>query len=203
MKRIRHRSSCESGQAIVESMLTMIIICLLLFGLLQVFQIAVADLITSYSAFTAGRSYAVGFSADENGPWHRCLVQKSARVAAVGASGKRIYPANDDYDEQSVIIRYLTDSEQWISYEYWWGDNEYDSDFYRSNVDPPSTRFHYNASTLGTGNVQSTTVFSDYPFPIMDLMDPDRVWFGSVEDSRDISSRAEIYNHAEDYMELP
>lgn len=203
MKRIRHRSSCESGQAIVESMLTMIIICLLLFGLLQVFQIAVADLITSYSAFTAGRSYSVGFSADENGPWHRCLVQKSARVSAISASGKRLYPDNSEYDEQAAIERYLTETGQWLEYEYWWGGNEYDYDFYRNNIDPPSTHFSYNASTLGTGNTQSTTTFSDYPFPIMDLMDPDRVWFDRVEDSRNISSRAELFNHAEDYMNLP
>src|SRR5210317_13731 len=106
MKRISNKSQRESGQAILESMLTMLIICLLLFGLLQVFQIAVADLITSYSAFTSGRSYAVGFSADEEGRWWRCLVQKSARVAAIGGSGKRIYPANSNYDEKDVIIRY-------------------------------------------------------------------------------------------------
>jgi len=205
MKRKRDifaRNSCraERGQAIVESMLTMIVICLLLFGLLQVFQIAVADLITSYSAFSSGRSYAVGFSADENGPWWRCLVYKAARVAAVGASGQRIYPENSNYSEQDVIVRYLSDDGQWLEYEYWWGENDYDLDFYSNRVSPPSTHFGYSISTTGTGNAQSTARFTNYPFPIMDLMDPNRVWFETVEDSRDISATAEIYNHAEDYM---
>ena len=194
------RNGSESGQAIVESMFTMIIICLLLFGLLQVFQIAVADLITSYSAFTAGRSYAVGFSADENGRWWRCLVYKSARVAAVGASGKRIFPENSNYSEKDVIIRYLSDEDQWLEYEYWWGENIYDYDFYNSGVSPPSTHLSYDVTDTSTRNARSTVRFSDYPFPIMDLMDPDRVWFDTVDGSRDISSSAEIFDHAEDYM---
>ena len=205
MKRSRHRSSrflrAESGQAIVESMLTMLVICLLVFGLLQIFQVAISELVTSYSAFTAGRSYAVGFSADENGPWWRCLVYKSARVAAVGASGKRLYPEDPNLNEKDVIIRYLSDDGQWLEYEYWWGGNDYDLDFYSNRISPPSTHFSYSISTLGTGNAQSTTRFRDYPFPIMDLMDPDRTWFDTVEDSRDVSATAEIYNHAEDYMQ--
>jgi len=205
MKRIRYIFArpirAEKGQAIVESMLTMLVICLLLFGLLQVFQIAVADLVTSYSAFSSGRSYAVGFSADENGPWYRSLVYKAARVAAVGASGKRLYPENSsNFNEKDVIVRYLSDDGQWLEYEYWWGGNDYDLDFYSNRVSPPSTHFRYSISTTGTGNAQSTTEFTNYPFPIMDLMDPDRVWFDTVESSRDISSTAEIFNHAEDYM---
>jgi hypothetical protein len=205
MKRLKHIPSrslrAESGQAIVESMLTMIVICLILFGLLQVFQIAAANLITSYSAFTSGRSYAVGFSADENGPWWRCLVYKSARVAAVGASGKRLYPENSsNFNEKDVIVRYLSEDGQWLEYEYWWGGNDYNLNFYSNRVSPPSTHFGYSISTTGTGNTQSTTRFNNYPFPIMDLMDPDRVWFDTVKDSRDISATAEIYNHAEDYM---
>ena len=194
------RNGSESGQAIVESMFTMIIICLLLFGLLQVFQIAVADLITSYSAFTAGRSYAVGFSADENGNWWRCLVYKSARVAAIGASGKRIFPGNSNYSEKDVIIRYLSDEDQWLEYEYWWGENDYDYNFYNSGVSPPSTHLSYGMTDTSTRNVRSTVRFTDYPFPIMDLMDPKRVWFDTVDESRDISSSAEIFDHAEDYM---
>ena len=192
----------ESGQAIVESMLSMIVICLLLFGLLQVFQIAVADMITSYSAFMAGRSYAVGFSADEDGPWWRSLVYKAARVAAIPASGKRIYPeSNGNNSEKDVIVRYLSDTGQWLEYEYWWGENDYDNAFYSNRANPPSTHFTYSASTVGSGNVESTTRFSDYPFPIMDLMDPDRVWFDTVDESRDIDASAEVYNHAKDYMQ--
>jgi hypothetical protein len=192
----------ESGQAIVETMLTMIIICLLLFGLLQVFQIAVADMVTSYSAFTAGRSYAVGFSADGGGaPWYRQLVYKAARVAAIGASGKRIFPSNDDLgDEQAVIQRYLSDTDQWLEYEYWWGENEYDYMFYHADVQPPSTYFYITPNVETYYMVDMDVQFTNYPFPMFDLMDPDRTWFDTVADSRNIQASAELMNHADDYM---
>ena len=177
----------------------MIIICLLLFGLLQIFQIAVADMITSYSAFYAGRSYVVGFSSENEGaPWWRRLVSKAARVRAIPASGKRIFP--DGYEnEHDVIWRYLTDHDQWLEYEYWWGENEYDYFFYRNGVEPPSTNFSIepiNESHM----VNMDARFRDYPFPMFDLMDPDRTWFDTVGSSRDIYAISRQMNHAEDYM---
>ncbi|NOY76186.1 MAG: hypothetical protein GXP32_10425 [Kiritimatiellaeota bacterium] len=190
----------ESGQAIIESLFTMIVLCILLFGLLQVFQIAVASLMTSYSAFTANRSYMVGFSADD-GPWWRELVHKSARVAAIGASGKRIFPVGSNETETAIIKRYLEDTDQWLEYEYWGGKNEYDSQYYRCDVEPPSTYIGYrNTTDPATGIATMTVSFRNYPFAIMDLMDPDRVWFDTVESSRDISHSASLYDHAVDFM---
>ena len=191
----------ESGQAIVETTLTMIIICLLLFGLLQVFQIAVADMITSYSSFYAGRSYAVGFSADGDGaPWWRQLVYKAARVRAIPASGKRIFPDDGYTNESNIIWRYLTEQEQWLEYEYWWGENEYDYMFYREGVEPPTTFFTISPNESMPYMVEMDARFSNYPFPMFDLMDPDRTWFDTVSESRDIQAYSEQLNHAEDYM---
>lgn len=192
----------ESGQAIVETTLTMIIICLLLFGLLQIFQIAVADMVTKYTAFYGARSYAVGFSCDESGPWWRRLVYKASRVRAIPASGKRIIPEGFD-NEHSVIWRYLTENEQWLEYEYWWGENEYDYTFYREGVEPPTTSFSINVNEPLTYTVEMDARFSDYPFPMLDLMDPDRTWFDTVSDSRDIYAESTMVNHAEDYMLEP
>lgn len=190
----------ESGQTIVETTLTMIIICLLLFGLLQVFQIAVADLITKYSSFYAARAYAVGFSDDGPGaPWYRQLVDKAARVRAIPASGKRIFPSGYE-NEQNVIWRYLTDTGQWLEYEYWWAGNEYDYLFYRSDVQPPSTHFSMVARTPSSYMIEMDTGFNRYPFPLFDLMDPDRTWFDTVGDSRNIRASSALLNHAEDYM---
>ncbi len=196
-------SGNESGQAIVETTLTMIIICLILFGLLQIFQIAVADLITKYSSFYASRSYAVGFSDDGPGaPWHRQLVDKAARVRAIPASGKRIFPAGYE-NEQNVIWRYLTDQGQWLEYEYWWAGNEYDYLFYRSDVTPPSTHFSMATRTPAAYMVEMDVGFNRYPFPMFDLMDPDRTWFNTVRDSRNVRASSELLNHAEDYMVIP
>ena len=202
------RCGGEAGQAIVETMLTMIILCLLLFGLLQVFQIAVADMLTSYSAFMAGRSYAVGFSAEGGGQDWRNLVGRAAKVAAIGASGKRVWPDDDGYTvnnevdaEIGVLVPEYIEGRRDLEYEYWYGGNEYDYAFYRAGVAPPSTNFDYTMTEQGDGMVEAETTFSDYPFPIFDLMDPDRVWFDTVEDSRNISGAVRLYNHAADYME--
>jgi hypothetical protein len=190
----------ESGQAIVETTLTMIILCLLLFGLLQVFQIAVAEMITSYSSFYASRSYAVGFSADGNGaPWWRQLVNKAARVRAIPASGKRIFPEGYE-NEQNVIWRYLTEHNQWLEYEYWRGENDYDYIFYNRDVTPPSTHFSISPNTNTFYMIDMHARFTDYPFPMFDLMDPDRTWFDTVAESRDIKASSEMINHAKDYM---
>jgi hypothetical protein len=198
----------ESGQAIVETMLTMILLCLILFGLLQVFQIAVANMVTSYSAFMAGRSYAVGFSADGGGGSWRNLVGRAANVAAIGASGKRLWPDRGDYGstadlglEMDVLVPEYIEGIRDLEYEYWYGGNEYDYAYYRAGVEPSGTYFQYNVAEQGDGTVELTTTFSDYPFPVFDLMDPDRVWFDTVGDSRNVSGTARIYNHAADFME--
>lgn len=191
----------ESGQAIVETTLTMIIICLLLMGLLQIFQIAVADMVTSYTSFYGARSYAVGFSADGDGaPWWRQLVYKCARVRAIPASGKRIFPDEADQNEHNIIRRYLTEEGQWLEYEYWWGENEYDYLFYRGDVEPPTTRFSITPNEPLSYMVEMDARFNNYPFPMFDLMDPDRTWFDTVGESRDINAESEMMNHAEDYM---
>jgi len=198
---IRGMHQSESGQAIVETTLTMIVICLLLFGLLQIFQIAVADMITSYSSFFAARSYAVGFSADgEGAPWWRQLVRKAAMVRAIPASGKRIFP-EDNENEQNVIWRYLTEHGQWLEYEYWRGGNEYDYIFYRNDVTPPTTSFSISPTSDSSYMIEMDTRFYNYPFPILDLMDPDRTWFDTVAESREIEASSTMLNHAEDYME--
>lgn len=198
----------ELGQAIVETMLTMIILCLLLFGLLQVFQIAVADMLTSYSAFMADRSYAVGFSAEGSGWTWRNLVGRAANVASIGASGKRLWPDRGDYGstadlglEMDVLVPEYIEGRRDLEYEYWYGGNDYDYAYYRSGVEPPGTDFGYEVVEQGDGTVELTTTFSDYPFPMFDLMDPDRTWFDTVGDSRDVSGMAKIYNHAADFME--
>lgn len=88
MKTRRKRSRLrEGGQAIVESVICMLLICLILFGLLQLFYLSVAQMFADYSSFCAARSRSVGFA--------DYLVNRSARVASIGASGQILYPEND------------------------------------------------------------------------------------------------------------
>ncbi|HPO90593.1 MAG TPA: hypothetical protein P5270_02780 [Victivallales bacterium] len=191
--------SSESGQAILESFLTMLVLLLVLFGLMQIFLLANAKLLTSYSAFRSLRSYIVGFD--------DYLIIRSARAAAIGASGKIIYPDNQEYlspqqqfaAERFMIPDYLGGS-RWLEYEYWRGGNEYDSTFYHASVSPPRTYLNYStAGGGGAGMITQTVSFRDYPYSIVDMADKDRTWL-PLGPSTDISSSAVMFNHAADYL---
>ena len=55
------RRKGEHGSAILESFLSMILLGMILFGILQLFQLALADMVTDYAAFRGARSAAVHF----------------------------------------------------------------------------------------------------------------------------------------------
>jgi hypothetical protein len=198
-RRIVSSRRAENGQAILESILTMMVLLLVLLGLLQIFQLAAAKILTNYSAFRSLRSYVVGFD--------DYLIRRSARVAAIGASGKITSPDNDEYSspleqfaaEEFMIPDYLS-GDRWLEYEYWLGENEYDTDYYHESVAPPATTLNYSTSAPAEAGIATQTVsFSDYPYAILDMADRNRVWV-QVGPSTDISSTSSLFNHAADYL---
>ena len=68
----------------IESLLVIIIACLVFFALLQYSSLLTAKLTMSHAAARAARARAVGFN--------RWMVEKSARTAAIPASGRRLVP---------------------------------------------------------------------------------------------------------------
>lgn len=78
-----YKPSC-CGQAMVESVFVVIVICLCFLALFQYATLFADKLILTHAATRAARSRAVGFN-----HW---MVDKSARVAAIPASGKRLTP---------------------------------------------------------------------------------------------------------------
>lgn len=74
----------RAGQAMIESLLVMIVACLLFFALFQYAELFTAKLMLSHAAARAARARAVGFN--------RWMVDKSARVAMIPASGRRVVP---------------------------------------------------------------------------------------------------------------
>ncbi len=187
------------GQSVLESLLCMIVLCLILFGFLQIFNIAIAKMLTEYSAYRAARSYAVGFRSH--------LISRSSNVAAIGASGRITEPDSFEYgspmeqfaQEELMIPEYLAGTNR-LNYEFWSGGNDYDRAFYAADVQPPSTTLGYTSYETGSGTVNLDVSFTDYPFVFFDLMDKDRVWFDSVGTGRSVSGVAELGNHAGDYL---
>ena len=85
----------RSGQAAVETLLVMLVACLLLFGLLQVAHGFAEREIVRHAAACAARARAVGF----NG-W---MCTKVMRAAAIPASGKMLVPGDDEAPEDEAL----------------------------------------------------------------------------------------------------
>ncbi len=194
------------GQTIVESLMCSMVVMIILVGLLQLFQIYIAKLLTDYSAFRTARSSCVGFA--------DYLLDRSSRVGAIGASGKMLEPQNSaDFTispmaqfaaEEFMIPEYISGN-RWLKYEYWFGENTYASPLYYgydSDVSPPNTRL-WNVHSTGDFSVNDTVTFNNYPFPFYDLFDRNRIIFSTVGNEFreiDISGSSNMTNHARDYL---
>ena len=108
-KRIRNAS-------ILESFFALFVLLIILFGILQLYQIILAGMVTEYAAFRAARSSAVGFS--------DYLVDREARVKAIPVSGAMVQPySSKDFSgqvtsERRDIERYMSGI-RYMDYEYW------------------------------------------------------------------------------------
>ena len=109
----------EHGSAILESFLCMILIGLILFGILQLFQLALADMIAEYAAFRGARSHVVGF--------RELFARREALIKSVPASGPMSapnpytypgYSSNPTATEKSLLRSFML-GEQDVTYSYW------------------------------------------------------------------------------------
>ncbi|MEI7901163.1 MAG: TadE/TadG family type IV pilus assembly protein [bacterium] len=81
----RRASPRRSGQAMIETVFVIILACLCFLGIFQYANLFAAKAVLSHAAARAARARAVGFN-----HW---MVEKSARVASIPASGTRTTPA--------------------------------------------------------------------------------------------------------------
>ncbi len=101
-----HRRSAQSGQAMVESIIIMLITLLLLFGLLQIAHAYAGREILRHSAARAARAKTVGFN--------RWMCEKVMRVAAIPTSGSMLEPQIEVPDSAlSSALASKRDGELW------------------------------------------------------------------------------------------
>jgi hypothetical protein len=177
------RRRCESGQTIVESVACMLILCLILFGLLQIFYLNIAQLFSDYAAFSAARSRSVGFA--------DYLVGRSARVASIGASGNILFPEGETYGGplqqfgvEAVRIPEYIRGERWLFYGI---------------GDPAEPQWDWGNLGVnirqGIGMVESTVSLNRYP-----LHFPMRRAF-TYDDDVNIAGGARLADHAGSFLE--
>ena len=185
----------QRGSSIVEGVISMLLVCLVLFGLLQIFLLYTTQEFTDYTAFRSARSLSVGY-ADE-------LTVLEVRARALPVSGAVLSPAElkalrensftaSDYTQDNGVysyfyrlrraIRHYMEGRRWMECEYWRGNNVY------------GTRLN-NAFSKNTGSVTSDLTFSKYPLrlPFAKAFFPDN--------RIDITSSCELKNHAAAYLE--
>ncbi|MDD4101619.1 MAG: hypothetical protein PHU80_03190 [Kiritimatiellae bacterium] len=85
------------GQAMVESVFVIGLACLAFFALFQYADLFTAKVVLSHAAARAARARSVGFN--------RWMVEKSARVAAIPASGRRLVPASAGPSAALAVFR--------------------------------------------------------------------------------------------------
>ena len=96
MRRVKTKTGPRRGQALIESCLAIIVLCLVFAGLFQISQLFAAKEILDYSASRGARAKAVGFN-----EW---MVRKVARVAAI--------PGGAFQEDRCVRLSYAVSDEQ-------------------------------------------------------------------------------------------
>jgi len=105
----------------IESFLVFFILLLILFGVMQLYLLSIANMVSEYAAFRGARSSAVGFV--------DYLVLREAKVKSIPVSGAMIAPERStdignittQYSREIAHIENYLTGERWLEYEYWGG----------------------------------------------------------------------------------
>lgn len=180
-----NRRHGEYGGTIVESFFCILIICLILFGLLQIFQWSVAKMLCEYSSFYAVKGQSLGYNPG--------IVTRAARVALTGASGEDqsnvpVLPPYRQWDLSERAADYMMYSNNGIygvDFEYW---------------DPPSrtsTTPYVSVSYWDNDSGFSGARVSLENMPLMDSSFANFVFVESVDIP---DATAAMYNHSQHYL---
>ena len=122
------RRKSEHGSAILESFLSMILLGLILFGILQLFQLVLADMVTDYAAFRGARSAAVGFR-DE-------FAIREALIKAAPVSGAMVTPNHRGYvgwtgvESEKSLLRGYMEGDRNVEYANWVGEDRIHTNYH-------------------------------------------------------------------------
>ena len=170
----------EKGQAIVESVIAMLLLCLIIFGLLQIFTLTIAQMSAEFSTFYTAKSRAVGFK--------DYLVHRNARSSIIASSGNITWPDQNSFTTpmeqfgvETFRIPEYNSGRRWLDYENWRGDNDEGTTVSEQ-------------STTSSGLVETKVGFNNFP-----LNFPMRSAFTTSE-SVDITGEVSLIDYSETYL---
>lgn len=164
MKKYKLKKKRQSGASMVETMIALMIMCLIFFGTLQIFQWAMAKMFCTYAAFYAGKAHSLGYA--------RSFREKAANIAAIPISGE---DQNNILDGDRVALEndlrlYMASRYPKVDFKYWEKSyNHSPDDTYldvevdtRSNTAIVTLRNAPYISQEFTEEAQSKQLFSTY-----------------------------------------
>lgn len=112
-KHRKNRKTSQAGSSMVESMIALILMCLIFFGAMQIFQWAMAKMFCNYSSFYAAKAYSLGYA-------YR-TINKASRVAAIPISGKDQYKILklSRRDLENRLRLYMSTGNAGVDFPYW------------------------------------------------------------------------------------
>jgi hypothetical protein len=187
MKYSGKKRKSEYGGTMVESFFCMLVICLILFGLLQIFHWSVAKILCEYSSFYASKGEALGYN--------RGIVERAAHVALTGVSGgdESIIPAlapysRYDLSERAADYMMYSDAGMYgVDFEYWDPDNINDTTPYVEVQRGHSSTGDYINAAVSIEN--------------MPLLHEAFSNFVAVERVDIPAGEATMYNHSQHYLD--
>jgi hypothetical protein len=177
----------EYGGTMVESFFCMLVICLILFGLLQIFHWSVTKMLCEYSSFYAAKGQALGYN--------QGIVERAAHVALTGVSGadESIVPALAPYSRYELSERaadymmYSDGGMYGVDFEYWEPDNR--------NQTTPYVVVRHGNSIAGEFSNAAVSIEN------MPLLHESFSNFVFTESADIPAGEATMYNHSQHYLD--
>ncbi len=194
------RRKGEHGSAILETFLSMLLLGLILFGILQLFQLVLADMVTDYAAFRGARSAAVGFR-DE-------YAYREALIKSVPAAGPMVEPRTRgvSVETEKSLLRGYMEGDRNVEYANWVGEDRGHTNYHCPHYGEPLTggcalcshgKKHYVSMSVQSAGETSRFHFEFVHYPL-DI--PLHDWLTGRE-SIDISAESELTNHSSAFLE--
>jgi hypothetical protein len=188
----------------------MILLGMILFGVIQIFQLVLADMIIDYAAFRGARSASVGFKDEYS--FREALIKAAPVSGTIITPDPAHYPGfrrNAVETEKSLLRSFMEDKVQ-MQYAYWIGEERVHTNYecphygdrqntYCKYCGGMSSRDHYvrggSTEHASYNTVEFALDFVNYPLNV-----PLHDWL-TGQDSLTISGDAVLTNHSSAFLE--
>ena len=112
----KRKNRHQRGAVVFESVLSICVLLLAFFALLQVYRWAMAELFCHYSVYYSAKGASLGYKPN--------IALRAARVAAIAISGGRVSTHRDEENSAESYMR--SGDASGVSYPYWHPQNRED-----------------------------------------------------------------------------